>query len=80
MAKSAKKVRVTLWLDEDVVEHYKGRAALPAAAPYQTQINTELRALMEGGAETYAALLNDKKFIAAIAKQVLLLKGRGRGK
>jgi len=42
------KVRVTIYLDADVLEYFKDRAAQPNAAPYQTQINAELRRVMEG--------------------------------
>ena len=37
------KVRVNMYLDLDVVEFFKRRALEPGAAPYQTQINAELR-------------------------------------
>jgi hypothetical protein len=78
MAKAMKKVRVTLYMDKDVVEYFKGRATLPAAAAYQTQINAELRAVMERGGGNYAALLKDKKFISAVAEQVRKMLGRGK--
>lgn len=42
------KVRVTMYLDADVLEYFKRRAEAPNAAPYQTQINGELRRMMEG--------------------------------
>lgn len=77
-AKSTGKVRVNLWLDKDVVDYFKGRARLPASAPYQTQINAELRAVIEGDGGPYASLLKDEKFIAAVAERVLKLRGRGR--
>ena len=41
------KVRVNMYLDLDVVEFFKKRAAGPGAAPYQTQINAELRGMIE---------------------------------
>jgi uncharacterized protein (DUF4415 family) len=41
------KVQVSLRIDLDILEHFKKRAELPNAAPYQTQINAELRRLME---------------------------------
>lgn len=71
-AKPKRKVRVNLWLDGDVVAYFKGRAALPSAAPYQTQINAALRMVMEGegGDSHYAALVNDQRFIAAIADRL----------
>jgi hypothetical protein len=74
------KVRVNLWLDGDVVEYFKGRARVPGAAKYQTQINAELRSLIEGDAGPYAALLKDEKFIAAVAERVSKLWRGGRGK
>jgi uncharacterized protein (DUF4415 family) len=65
------KVRVTMYLDADVLEYFKGRAAQPNAAPYQTQINSELRAVMEQGAgDPYASLIEDERFISAVAKRV----------
>ena len=44
----ANKVKVSIYLDSDVVEHFRERAAQPNAAPYQTQINNELRKVMNG--------------------------------
>lgn len=66
------KVRVTMYLDADVLEYFKGRAAQPNAAPYQTQINSELRALMErqGAGGPYASLVEDERFISAVAERV----------
>jgi hypothetical protein len=58
-----------MYLDLDVLNYFKKRAEKPHAAPYQTQINTELRALMEqDSGEPYSALLNDERFIDAVAK------------
>lgn len=64
------KVRVTICLDADVLAYFKGRAKLPNSAPYQTQINHELRAVLEREVSPYAPLLNDDQFIAAIAARV----------
>lgn len=64
------KVRVTICLDADVLEYFKERAALPNSAPYQTQINNELRAVMERGGRPFASLVNDDVFIAAVAERV----------
>ena len=41
------KVRVNMYLDLDVVEFFKKRASEPGAAAYQTQINAELRGMIE---------------------------------
>ena len=41
------KVAVHIKLDADIVDHFKKRATEPNAAPYQTQINAELRGIVE---------------------------------
>jgi uncharacterized protein (DUF4415 family) len=84
------KVRISIYLDADVLAWFRARSDEPNAAPYQTQINNELRALMEReaankpagrsstkstakspkSAADYSALLNDPKFIAAVAERV----------
>lgn len=80
------KVRISLYLDAEVLAWFRTRAEQPNAAPHQTQINNELRALMEReaagktstsrgakGAQAavdYTALLDDPQFIAAIAERV----------
>jgi uncharacterized protein (DUF4415 family) len=70
------KVRVTMYLDADVLEYFKGRAAKPNSAPYQTQINQELRAVMEHGGTSYASLVEDERFISAVAERVRERKAR----
>jgi uncharacterized protein (DUF4415 family) len=65
------KVRVTMYVDGDVLEYFKRRAAAPHAAPYQTQINNELRAIMgrdEG--DPFSSLVNDERFISAVAERL----------
>lgn len=41
------KVQITIKIDLDILNHFKARAEKANAAPYQTQINSELRATME---------------------------------
>ena len=41
------KIKMTMFIDYDVMQHFKKRAEAPNAAPYQMQINQELRAVME---------------------------------
>jgi len=41
------KVKISLYIDGDVLEYFRRRAEPPHAAPYQTQINNELRRVME---------------------------------
>src|SRR6266480_1754996 len=59
------KVRVTMYLDADILEYFKKRASEAHAARYQTQINNELRAVMEGldAARQFADLVNNDRFI-----------------
>jgi uncharacterized protein (DUF4415 family) len=58
--KSPCKVRVTMYLDSDVLEHFKKKAAEPNAAPYQTQINNELRKVIGADQSSYwTVLLNE---------------------
>ncbi len=69
------KVRVTIALDHDVVEHLKQAAAQRGALPYQTQINQALRqAIDQPAAQTLKSeLLKDKDFIRTLAREVAQL-------
>jgi uncharacterized protein (DUF4415 family) len=72
------KVQVTLRIDLDVLEHFKKRAEDSNAAPYQTQINAELRKIMEKDLSDEAVEINknietlttNKDFIRAVAEQL----------
>jgi uncharacterized protein (DUF4415 family) len=72
------KVRISINLDSDVLEYFKGRAAQPNAAPYQTQINNVLRTIMEQEQETASvinvsyieALATNQRFINAVARRL----------
>lgn len=68
------KVKVTAYIDADVLEYFKKRAEQANAAPYQTQINSELRKVMENGSVETATvehdILNDKKFLKALKKKL----------
>lgn len=72
-----KKTRISILLDEDIIEHFKKRAAAPNALPYQTQINNTLRAAMmtdRGVAveveDEGIALHKNPTFIKAVARSV----------
>jgi uncharacterized protein (DUF4415 family) len=71
--RSPAKVRITIALDEDVVEYFKAQSARPGELPYQTQINQTLRRAIESGgtdAEALkAALLKDNRFLRAVARE-----------
>lgn len=67
------KVRVTIALDADVVNHFKIEAAKPGGLPYQTQINQALRQVIAHPGEAAIikdALLHDAEFIREVAKEV----------
>jgi len=61
-----------MYLDADIVEHFKQRAAAPNAAPYQSQINNALRQFLARGKPQadYAQLVHDDRFIEAVARRV----------
>lgn len=59
------KLRVNICLDAEIVQHFRKRADSPHSAPYQTQINNELRAIMERD------LAQEKAEIDATAKKLL---------
>ena len=44
--KNTNKVKVSIYLGEVIVEYFRARAESPDAAPYQAQINNELRRIM----------------------------------
>jgi uncharacterized protein (DUF4415 family) len=76
MAKNARephniKVRTNIHLDLDVINFFRERAKAPGALPYQTQINAELRKLMEhSDADVGDDILHNEKLILAIARRV----------
>ena len=68
------KVRVNILLDLDLVEFFKKRAAEPGAPPYQTQINGELRRVMQEAetpkADPVATLRQASRLINSAAGQI----------
>lgn len=80
LTSSNHKTQITIKIDLDVLNYFKERASEPNAAPYQTQINNELRAVMENNGkekvknkkekDDFDGLLSNKKFLKALAKEV----------
>ncbi len=68
------KVKISMYLDADIVEYFRKRAEPPHAAPYQTQINNELRRIMENDSRENASLENDilynEEFLRALKKKL----------
>ena len=67
------KVKISLYLDADILEYFRARAEPPNVAPYQTQINHELRKIMEAGSNSKAKLeiniSEDKEFLRALKEK-----------
>ena len=72
--KNANKVKVSIYLDEVVVEYFRQRAESPDSAPYQTQINNELRRIMENDSRKTASIendiLNNEEFLRALKEKL----------
>jgi uncharacterized protein (DUF4415 family) len=79
--KPVRKLRINIMLDEDIVEYFKERAALPNAAPYQTQINQALKELISGKTATAVPLNEQSEALAErIAEMVAARLGRNQRK
>ncbi|HMS40984.1 MAG TPA: BrnA antitoxin family protein [Pyrinomonadaceae bacterium] len=59
------KTRINICVDSDILQHFRKRAESANSAPYQTQINNELRAIMKRD------LAQEKAEIDATAKKLL---------
>jgi len=72
--KNASKIKVSIYLDGEVHEYFRLRAEQPNAAPYQTQINNELRKIMENGPGNAASveddILNNEEFLKALKRKL----------
>jgi uncharacterized protein (DUF4415 family) len=75
----AMKQRITIALDQDIIEFFKTLARTPGGLPYQTQVNQALREYVQQISQNKEEkdlttikmkLLKDPKFINAIAKQI----------
>ncbi len=68
------KSKISLYIDADVLEYFRKRAEPPHAAPYQTQINNELRRIMENDSSDAASLekdiLNNEEFLRALKEKL----------
>ncbi len=74
---SESKIKITMWIDGDVLEHFRQRSADSNAAPYQTQINAELRRIMEKDlaiskidGQKVNEIAKNKEFVRAVAEQL----------
>ncbi len=71
------KVKISLYIDGDILEYFRQRAEPPHAAPYQTQINNELRRIMENDAQENENLekdiLNNEAFLRALKEKLAMV-------
>lgn len=72
--KKAKRVKVSIYLEDEVLQYFRQRAEQPNAAPYQTQINNELRKIMEadslGQKSLDKSILEDREFLKALKEKL----------
>jgi hypothetical protein len=64
------KVRITIFIDNDILKFFKGKAATRGKPPYQTQINQALREYIEGTQPPPGKDLSDDKLISHLAERV----------
>jgi uncharacterized protein (DUF4415 family) len=64
------KVRITIFVDNDILKFFKARAAKRGKPPYQTQINQALREYMEGSPPPGKGGLSEHKLISHLAERV----------
>ena len=74
------KVRITISLDQDIVDYFKQSADGVGSLPYQTQINQVLRKAIEKSQQdddietVKLELLKDVDFIRAVADQISIAR------
>ena len=65
------KVRITIFIDNDILKFFKTRAAKRGTPPYQTQINQALREYMECSPPPgKGTLVADEKLISRLAERL----------
>jgi len=64
------KVRITIFIDNDILKFFKARAAKRGQPPYQTQINQALREYMDTSGPSGKGSLSDHKLISHLAERV----------
>ena len=64
------KERITIFIDLDILNFFRARAAMRGKLPYQTQINQALREYIEGPQPPDKDSLSDDKLISHLAERV----------
>ena len=78
LASGAAKIRVTAFIDADLVAYFRQRAEKPEAAPFEAQLNQALRAAMQQGMigedqqlkQVTETLLNNQAFLNALSEKL----------
>jgi len=72
--KNSKRIKVSIYLEEEVIQYFRKRAESPDSAPYQTQINNELRKIMENDSRETESIendiLNNEEFLRALKEKL----------
>ena len=72
--RNSKRIKVSIYLEEEVIQYFRQRAESPNSAPYQTQINNELRKIMENDSRETESIendiLNNKEFLRALKEKL----------
>jgi uncharacterized protein (DUF4415 family) len=69
------KIKISIYLDADILDYFKQLAANPNSAPYQTQINNELRNIMNRKQQkpdevVTLKMLENPKFLSTLAEKL----------
>lgn len=68
------KVKISMYLDADILQYFRVRAESLDSAPYQTQINNELRRVMENDVREVQSvendILNNEEFLRALKEKL----------
>ena len=75
--KNSKRIKVSIYLEEEVIQYFRQRAESPNSAPYQTQINNELRKIMENDSRETESIendiLNNEEFLRALKEKLAMV-------
>ena len=64
------KERITIFIDLDILNFFRAKAAKRGKPPYQTQINQALREYMEGSPSPGKGNLSEHKLISHLAERI----------
>jgi uncharacterized protein (DUF4415 family) len=73
--RNEQKIKMTAYIDGDILDFFKERAKLPDASPYQTQINQVLRQYVANATQSKdevvtVSMLENPEFLSALAEKL----------